>query len=156
VSKLLATCKAEYAFYDIRYKYALEKLFHSIHEEQQGSSPDKKAIIQKYLSFTVMLNQRLNDLIQLVDAISNDMVASSNKMEKEIKDANHLMQEKKKKLEYQHNMITSNEATMKIRKEMVKYTEQKARSSDNLLKLYSFLNIVALGLLVYVYKAVDD
>ena len=36
---------------------------------------------------------------------------------------------------------------------MVKYTEEKARYTDNLLKMYSVLNIVALGLLVYVYKS---
>jgi hypothetical protein len=36
---------------------------------------------------------------------------------------------------------------------MVKYSEEKARYTDNLLKLYSFLNVVALGLLVYVYRA---
>jgi hypothetical protein len=39
---------------------------------------------------------------------------------------------------------------------MVKYSEEKARYSDNLLKMYSFLNVVALGLLIYVYKAAGD
>ena len=38
---------------------------------------------------------------------------------------------------------------------MVKYSEEKARHTDNLLKLYSFLNVVALGLLVYIYKAAN-
>jgi hypothetical protein len=47
----------------------------------------------------------------------------------------------------------SNEASTKLKKEMVKYTEEKGRYSDNLLRLYSFLNMVALGLLVYVYRA---
>ena len=36
---------------------------------------------------------------------------------------------------------------------MVKYTEEKGRYTDNLLKVYSVLNIVVLGLLVYVYKS---
>jgi len=38
---------------------------------------------------------------------------------------------------------------------MVKFSEEKNRYSANLLKLYSFLNVVALGLLVYVYKAAE-
>lgn len=38
-------------------------------------------------------------------------------------------------------------------KEMEKYSRQKAAYTNNLLGLYSFLNITALGLLVYIYKA---
>jgi len=38
-------------------------------------------------------------------------------------------------------------------KEMEKYSRQKAAYTNNLLGLYSFLNITALGLLIYIYKA---
>ena len=44
----------------------------------------------------------------------------------------------------------------KIYKEMVSYTEEKAQYTDNLLKVYSFLNIIAVGLLLYIYKAADE
>ena len=37
--------------------------------------------------------------------------------------------------------------------EMEQYSRQKAAYTNNLLGLYSFLNITALGLLVYIYKA---
>ena len=39
---------------------------------------------------------------------------------------------------------------------MVKYTEEKSRYTNNLLKMYSVLNIVALSLLVYVYKSAGE
>jgi hypothetical protein len=39
---------------------------------------------------------------------------------------------------------------------MVEYTEEKSRYTDNLMKMYSVLNIVVVGLLVYVYKAAGD
>ena len=78
---------------------------------------------------------------------------SSERFKKEIDAFNKQIQELKNKLSQQSAIIMSNESTTKLRKEMVKYTEEKGRYSDNLLKLYSFLNIVALGLLVYVYKA---
>jgi hypothetical protein len=65
------------------------------------------------------------------------------------------MLENKDKMEKQGNMIRSNQASSNIQKEMVKYTEEKARYNDNLLKVYSFLNIVALGVLLYVYKAAE-
>jgi hypothetical protein len=66
------------------------------------------------------------------------------------------MLKNKEKMESQGNMIRSNQASTTIQKEMVKYTEEKARYNDNLLKVYSFLNIVALGVLLYVYKAAPN
>ena len=80
---------------------------------------------------------------------SSELKDDITRFTRELKDA-------KEKLEKQNDIIQSNEATMRIKKEMVKYTEEKARYSDNLLKMYSFLNVVALGLLVYVYKAAGD
>ena len=66
------------------------------------------------------------------------------------------MNEEKEKLQKQNKIISSNQATMEINKQMVKFTEQKAKYSNNLLGLYSFLNIVALGILVYVYKSAGE
>ena len=66
-----------------------------------------------------------------------------------------IMLENKDRMEKQGNMIRSNQASSNIQKEMIKYTEEKARYNDNLLKVYSFLNIVALGVLLYVYKAAE-
>jgi hypothetical protein len=77
-------------------------------------------------------------------------------LQDEITKYNEKIQKQRAKLDYQNNIISSSEAATKIRKEMVKYTEEKANYSDNLLKLYSFLNIITLGLLVYVYKAAGD
>ena len=74
----------------------------------------------------------------------------------EIEEFKKNLRVKRDKLEDQNKIIQSNEASMQLEKEMVKYSEEKARYSDNLLKMYSFLNVVALGLLIYVYKAAGD
>ena len=36
---------------------------------------------------------------------------------------------------------------------MVKYSQEKVRATDNLLSLYSALNVVAIGMLIYIYKS---
>ena len=77
-------------------------------------------------------------------------------MDREITRYNTKIKEKQKKLDEQNRIITSNEAGMKIKKDMVKYTEEKSRHTNNLLKMYCFLNVVTVGLLVYVYKAAGD
>jgi hypothetical protein len=153
---LLQSVKSEYCFYYSRYKYALIKLLEAIRQGYANSTPDKKQTVEKYLAFTQLFNQKLNDLVQIMDAVTRDMLANTTSMESEIKKVNQTLQEQKDKLAHQHKVIASNEAAKKLNREMVHYTEEKARYTDNLLTLYSALNIVALGLLVYVYKSYAD
>jgi len=151
VQTFLQHIHEEYQFYSIRYHCALDKLFGLLSSDAPESSEEKKA-----LQITVVLNHRLNDLTQIIHEITKYMLSSSTKMKRDISDFNDTIQQQQQKLESQHALISSTEASAKIKKQMVKYTEEKARRTDNLLKLYSVLNIVALGLLVYIYKAADE
>lgn len=155
-SEFLKNVKAEYCFYDGRYKFCLEKLFSSVRQGYQNNSKEAQALIQKYLKYTQDFNQRINDLTQIMNAITEDGLKASNTINQDIQDFNAKIQEQKKKLNEQYALISSSQATATIRKQMVKYTEEKARRSDNLLKMYGFLNVVALGLLVYIYRAVPE
>ena len=156
LATLLKNIQAEYCWYDSRYKYTLDKLFNAIRMGYLQNTQDTAGTIQKYLKYTQTLNRRLNDLTQVINGVSESLLDSTSQMEKEIKTFNDKIQAQRTNLQKQNDIITSNEASTKIKQEMVKYTEEKARNSDNLLKLYSFLNIVAVGLLVYVYKAAGD
>jgi hypothetical protein len=155
-TEFLTNIKAEYCFYDSRYKYSLEKLFSAVRAAYQNNSADAQSVIQKYLAFTQRFNQRLNDLTQIINSVTDGMLQASNTISKDIQDFNTRVQELKVKLDEQNSIISSGEAMMKIKKQMVKFTEEKARRSDNLLKLYGFMNIVTIGLLVYVYRAASD
>ena len=81
------------------------------------------------------------------------MLSSTTNLQSELQAFDKKIREQKVKLDAQNKIISSNQATTELNKQMVKFTEQKAKYSDNLLGLYSFLNIVALGLLIYVYKS---
>ena len=155
-TEFLRKVKAEYCFYDSRYKFCLEKLFAAVRQGYQNNSREAETLIQKYLLSTQTFNQRVNDLTQIMNAITEDGLRASNNINQDIKDFNAKIQEQKKKLAEQRALITSSQATTTIRKQMVKYTEEKARRSDNLLKMYGFLNVVAIGLLVYIYRAVPE
>jgi hypothetical protein len=154
--ELLKNIQAEYCFYEVRYKYSLEQLLNAINQGYTNNTPEIQQTIQKYLKSTQMLNQRLNDLVQIINGITDDMLSSTTELESEIKSFDKNIKEKQDKLAAQTKIISSTQAVAKLNKEMVKFTEQKARYSNNLLSLYSFLNIVALGLLVYVYKSASD
>ena len=147
---LLANVKSEYCFYYSRYKYALTKLLDAIQQ------PDKKQIADKYLASTQTLNQKLNDLVQVTNAITAYMLSAATSMDTEIQQVNQTLQAQKEKLAHQYQVISSGDATKKLNRDMVRYTEEKARYTDNLLTLYSAINIVTFGLLIYVYKSAAD
>ncbi len=154
--ELIKDIQTEYCFYESRYKYSLDQLFNSISIGYSNNTGDVQTSIQKYLVSTQTLNQKLNDLVQIINAITEDMLSTTTGLEAEIKAFDKQMREEKEKLQKQNKIISSNQATLEINKQMVKFTEQKAKYSNNLLGLYSFLNIVALGLLVYVYKSAGE
>jgi hypothetical protein len=156
VKELLENIKAEYCFYDSRYKYCLERALDSIRQGFSFPSNDVKQLTDKYLGFCQILTRRLNDLIQIINGITEQLLRSSDILQVEINGFNERIMKLRSQLEKQNQIIMSNEASTKLKKEMVKYTEEKGRYSDNLLQLYGFLNIVAVGLLIYVYKASSD
>ena len=153
---LIQNLQSEYCFYESRYKYVLNKLFNAISSGYLSGTEANKANVQSYLSKTKMLNTRLNDLTQIMNGITENMLTTSNTIQAEIDDFNRRLKTQKEKLDAQNKIIMNGDTTTNIRKQMVKYTEEKAKYTDNLLNLYSFLNIVALGLLVYVYKAAGN
>lgn len=151
-----ANVKAEYCFYMTRYKYSLTKLFTAVRTAYGTPTDVNKATVTRWLEFTKTFNQKLNDFIQMVTAISSDMLTSSDRLQTELAALNNELASQRTKLEEQNNIIMSNDAVTKIQKEMVRYTEEKGRRTDNLLNMYSFLNIFALGMLIYVYKAAGN
>jgi hypothetical protein len=154
--ELLKNIEAEYCFYEARYKYSLEQLFKNINMGYMNNTGDVQGAIQTSLASTQALNQKLNDLTQIINGITEDMMSSTNSLEAETKALDAKMKEQKKKLDAQNKIISSNQAVTELNKQMVKFTEQKAKYSNNLLGLYSFLNVVALGLLIYVYKSARE
>ena len=157
MEKFIKYAKEEYTYYYERYKYALSILFTKIIDTYR-TPPTTTAVpaaVQTALDDVAAVNLKLNDILSVVQTVSTNMhnaaVATNTKVTEMMK----TMLENKDKMEKQGNMIRSNQASSNIQKEMVKYTEEKARYNDNLLKVYSFLNIVALGVLLYVYKAAE-
>jgi hypothetical protein len=154
--ELLKNIQAEYCFYEARYKYSLNKLFDSIRQGYTNNTGDIQAQIQKYLASTQALNRQMNDLTQIINAVTDNMLSTATSQEAEIKALNKKIEEVSKKLQSQNKIISSGQAVTNLNKQMIKYTEEKSKYTNNLLGLYSFLNIVALGLLVYVYKSSAD
>jgi len=153
---LINNIKAEYDFYESKYETALNNLFNSIREGYDNNTTENITRINNNLTTTQNLNKKLNDLTQIINGITGYMLSSTSGLETQIRTFDNLIRDKQDKLQKQNRIITSSQATTELNKEMVKFTEQKSKYSNNLLGLYSFLNVVALGLLVYVYKSSNE
>jgi len=147
---------SEYCFYHARYTYAIEKVVDNLRKESSPDAlktpPPRSAF---YLKHAQYLHQRLMDFIQTIQGITEALRKASQHVDPAMTTFSNDLQTQQGKLEEQKKVIRSNQAPAALYKQMVRYSEEKTRRSDNLLHLYTFLNVVALGLLVYVYKAAE-
>ncbi len=144
--------KDEYCFYMSRYKYAISTLFEQISNATAGSTANL-GTIESLTEKSMFLNRRLQDISQISNAIAEDQYSTSKQFQHMINDANDKIQTYVDTLK-SHAAILQKEAPgVEIKKRMVEYTKEKAGAHKNLLSLYFFLDVVALGLLFYVYKA---
>lgn len=152
----VANVKNEYCFYEQRYMYALKQLFAAIRADtanRTSSSSTVSADVSKYLALCQTLNTKVNDLLSIIAGITSELSSRSDALQLEMENIHAELQTQKAGLEKQAKILSSTEGTATIEKQMVKYSEEKARRANNLLNIYSALNLVALGLLVYVYRA---
>jgi len=159
--KLKNNIKAEYEFYYCRYIYCLDNLFINIGlsataNYTNGTESYKNSIndtIQKYLDYTKQYNQKLNDLIRIINKLNITISSNNTKTTQTLTTSDAELDKLIAALKEHNDKLSGKNTVANLRKDMVKYTEEKGRYTDNLLKMYSVLNIVALGLLVYVYKS---
>jgi len=155
-NKLITNAKEEFCFYYIRYKESLKRLFDLVVENKEDPCDIKQEKISAQLDVTRPLNRKLNDLIQIMIGITKEINNSSSTMQTDINTLQSNLEQQQQYLMNQKKIIASDEAVTKLNKEMVKYTEEKARYTNNLLNVYSVLNVVTLGLLIYVFRSTTD
>lgn len=153
MSVFSVSLKTEYCFYDARYRYSLQQLINILSSSYGASGDTNTAIVQNYLKSTQLLNQKLNDLCQVINQIAKNMYESTIQMDSSVQIINNQIAVRAKKLQAQADIIRSNQGAANLYKEMIKYTEEKVNVSNNLLNMYTFLNVFILGMLIYLYRS---
>jgi len=154
-SATMGKLQQEYCFYYFRYKYALETLFDKlVNTSKLTTLPDTdKADIQSKLTRAKNFNEKLNDIIQITNYISQKRASEMREQNTEINTLNSSIKSTFDTLQAHSKMLNSETSLGDLRKRMVEYTEEKNRSALNLLSLYGFLNLVAIGLLFYIARS---
>lgn len=154
-SATMQKIQQEYCFYYFRYKYALETLFDKLVNTSKltALSDADKADVQSKLTRAKDFNEKLNDIIQITNYIAQKRSTEMRDQNSEINSLNSSIKTTFTTLQEHRKLLNSETSLSDLRKRMVEYTEEKNRSALNLLSLYGFLNLVAIGLLFYVARS---
>lgn len=154
-NKFITAVKEEYCFYNSRYKYALDKLIKELQDGYITTDETKKGIIQDYLEKSRGLNTKLNDITQIANEITRRRLESTQNQNTDINTMNNALQSRSTLLSEQNKVLSSEQATATLYKQMEKYTRERASATNNMLGLYSVMNIVMIGTLVYMYRSMS-
>lgn len=154
-SATMGTIQQEYCFNFFRYKYALETLFDKlVTTSKMTTLPEAdKADIQSKLTRAKTFNEKLNDIIQITNFIAQKRSSEMREQNTEINSLNSGIKSTFDTLQAHGKLLNSESSLSDLRKRMVEFTEEKNRSALNLLSLYGFLNLVAIGLLFYIARS---
>jgi hypothetical protein len=151
---LRSSMNDEYCFYYSRYKYILENVLITAATSEPTITNDAGYKLKKQNA--AIINQKLNQILQIMQGTINSRLSTLhtyygsdtgvNELNSELDDVRSRLVEHSKKLT---NVNMEKEA----RSSMVDYSLEKNSSSRNLLAIYTFMNIVAGGLLFYLYRS---
>jgi hypothetical protein len=141
----------EYCFYYKRYMFALQNLL--MKATSQGTNIAGQQYIQEKKQVE-QLNSKLNQILQIMQALVNSRLASLKGYysDKGVNLLNAELDKTRANLLQHSNRLKSASMETDVKQSMIDYTLEKNSSSRNLLAIYGFMNIVAVGLLFYLYR----
>jgi len=155
-NRFITAVKEEYCFYNSRYKYALRQLITKLQEGYISSDAAKKMVVEDYLNKSRALNTKLNDITQIANEITRTRLQSTQNQNTDINTMNSDLQSRSALLSEQNKVLSSEQATATLYKQMEKYTRERASATNNMLGLYSVMNIVMIGTLFYMYRSMSS
>jgi hypothetical protein len=147
---LRESIQKEYCHYYSRYIWGITKVLNDATASGAVVSPDLKKNVQ-------LLNTKLNTLLLVMKGVVNSRL---NTLEDyyggdgnpdSVNSLNNKLDEVRKKLAMHSQQLQKNDLESDIKASMIEYSLEKNSSSRNLLALYGFMNIVAVGLIFYLY-----
>lgn len=144
-SALRNSINAEYCWYYSRYVFALTNML--------ATAATNSPVTSTMRSRLTTLNNDLNGILlvmkTLVNSRANTLSAYYNT---DVNALNDSLDAARTKLATHSSILQNNDLKSDVQSAMIEYSIEKNSSSRNLLAVYGFLNIVAVGLLFYLYK----
>lgn len=143
----------EYCFYYKRYNYALTSvLTMAASTSSLGGNSNYLQMKEDVKRINTRLNQILQVMQALVDSRTNSLKAYYGSGATGLNSMNTQLDATRESLIKHSELLQKSEMEMEVKKAMMDYTLEKNSSSRNLLAIYAFMNVVAGGLLFYLYQ----
>lgn len=144
-----ALVQDEYCFYEARYVAALSQFLSQI-ADMRGTDT---GAAQRSLNQTVVLNRRLNSLLEIINYVGNDRAQKVNARSADIDKANADIQSKIATLQEQKDFLESGDVRVRTQQEMMRYSSEKNHAMNIQIMFFVALNIVALGTVLSIYRS---
>ena len=152
---LRTNIESEYCFYYKRYIYILTDILQIAATTNSTVLASDPGYQQKKIK-TEALNAKLNQILQILQSLVNSRLTSLNKYygtNSGVNQVNIELDHNRNDLIRHTNLLKNSEMENQVRAAMIDYTIEKNSSSRNLLAIYGFLNIVAVGMIFYLYRS---
>jgi hypothetical protein len=142
---LRKSMQAEYCWYYNRYIWSLTQVLTAASQSGGVVDPQMK-------NNTATLNNKLNGILLVMkSSVNSRMNTLKGYYEGDINSQNGKLDTARQRLKNQSQILQNNDLQSDVQTAMIEYSIEKNSSSRNLLAVYGFMNIVAVGLLFYLY-----
>lgn len=147
---LRTNIQKEYCWYYKRYDWAMQKILMNV----ASSSGDVDANLK---NGAITLNTKLNVILLIMKGIVNNRLGTLDTYYKgssgtgQINAINMELDDTRNNLVNHSRKLQNNDLKSDVQSAMIEYSLEKNSSSRNLLAIYGFMNIIAAGLLFYIY-----
>jgi len=141
--------QAEYCYYEAQYKTALSNYLAAA----TSADTSLNAAARTQIQAVTQLNLRLNSLLEIMNALSQDRASNVQSNKDSINQWNRQISSKLSGLQDQYNRIKGNKDAVLRQSHMIDFTKEKNQSASNQIGLYIALNIGAIGLIFFVSRS---
>lgn len=136
---------AEYCWYYNRYIWALTQLLMTAGQSGTVVSSSMKDNV-------ATLNNKLNKILLVMKAVINSRLNQLNTYyTNDVNSQNSALDLARQRLRDNSEILRNNDLNADVKSAMIEYSLEKNTTSRNLMAVYGFMNIVAVGLLFYLY-----
>jgi hypothetical protein len=144
----LKAIRDEYCYIRSRYEYCVRRFIEGAYSAGSGSTVTN---YDTWIDSARILVVRLLDILTLIVALKDDRATTYASKSAAAEAA--AATAKISMLLSQKKDLNDPDSAKKLYSKMVEYTTEKNKANSNLIALYSGLNLVALGMLFYIYRA---
>lgn len=147
---LLFSLQYEFCFYTQLYRVALNDL---IAVQAASAATGNLAVERQIVNLLNAINLRILDLTDIANHIATHVNSQISQNNADVATMLAAIGSNTTLLQTQGAELSSADANSKLRSRMVDYTIEKNNYANQLLGVYGFANLIALGLLFYIYRS---